>query len=218
MAPDSLVLHGGGGPLTVAPLVLHLSSSYAVWAPTHPGWEGSPLPAGTTIADLADLYLARVAERRDVVVVGSSIGGWIALEMALRDTTGTVGSLVLVDSVGVDVPGAPITPFVPDLDAFPAERRVAMMANGASLAALAGSPYMHDPGLLDRLRDVGVPTLVLWGSDDGVVSPAYGAALAAAIPGAQFAVVDGAGHLPHLEAQAATTALIDEFLATVRPG
>lgn len=237
-ARTALVLHGGGGPRTVAPIVEHLATTLRAVAPTHPGWEGTPRPGSiASVADLADDYLARLADQgeRDVVVVGSSIGGWIALEMAVQAAAdaryaGLLGAVVVVDSVGVVVEEEPIADFFA-LDArglaevawhdpergftdparFTDEQRAAQQANGRTMAAVAGAS-MSDPTLLDRLRAVDVPTLVVWGASDRVVTPAYGRALAAAAPGATFVEVPAAGHLPHLEAPEATWAAIDPFL------
>src|SRR5438874_413674 len=83
----ALVLHGGGGPQTVAPIVGHLASTMHALAPTHPGWDGTPRPDSiASVADLASSYLARLLDHgeHDVVLIGSSIGGWIALEMAVQ--------------------------------------------------------------------------------------------------------------------------------------
>ena len=44
-------------------------------------------------------------------MIGSSLGGWIAAEMALRDTAGTVSRVVLLDAVGIEVPGEPVVDF-----------------------------------------------------------------------------------------------------------
>jgi pimeloyl-ACP methyl ester carboxylesterase len=60
-------------------------------------------------------------------------------------------------------------------------------------------PYMHNPKLRDRLHRISAPTLVLWGERDGIVTPDYGRAYAAAIPGARFEAIAAAGHVPHLE-------------------
>src|SRR5689334_11341664 len=81
-----LVLHGGGGPLTVAGIARHLSESGAArtLTPVHPGWDGTPRPGWCTgVDDLALAYLHLLQDRdlRDVLVVGSSLGGWIAAEM-----------------------------------------------------------------------------------------------------------------------------------------
>ena len=80
-----LVLHGGGGPATVAGIVQHLSGSARVLAPVHPGWDGTPRPDWCTGVDdlaLSCLHLLQDRDLDDVLVVGSSLGGWIAAEMA----------------------------------------------------------------------------------------------------------------------------------------
>ncbi|WIB79016.1 alpha/beta hydrolase [Curtobacterium sp. MCPF17_002] len=234
----ALVLHGGGGPRTVAPIVGHLAPSMFATAPTHPGWDGTDRPESiASVADLAHAYLEGLVEHdeRDVVVVGSSIGGWIALEMAVQAAAddryaARIGAVVVVDGVGAVVEGEPITDFF-SLDArglaeaawhdpergyqdpagFTDEQRAVQQSNGRTMAAVAGT--MSDPTLLGRLGTVQVPTLLVWGASDHIVTPAYGRAVAAAVPGAEFAEVAAAGHLPHLEAPDATWAAIDPFLA-----
>ncbi|MGN7800307.1 alpha/beta fold hydrolase [Leifsonia sp. 22587] len=238
-APAALVLHGGGGPQTVAPLVSHLAATHRVLAPTHPGWNGTPLPDDLrSVADLADAYLERLLAdgTRDVTVVGSSIGGWIALELAIRAAAGTryagiLRAVVDIDGVGAVVDGEPIADFFA-LDArglaeaawhdpergfvdpagLTGEQRAIQQSNGRTMAVLAGRS-MSDPTLLARLVSVDVPTLVVYGQSDGIVTPAYGRAVAGAIPTSEFAEIPEAGHLPHLENPAATWAVIDPFLA-----
>ena len=228
------ILHGGGGPATVEPIAAHLAATHRTLTPTHPGWNGSPRPARLTrIEDLAPAYLKLLDELdlADVSVIGSSLGGWIAAEMALQDRGQRIGRLVLVDSVGVDIPGLPIRDFFAldargvaeyswhdgnrfyvDPAAIQAEQLAARQANMATMRVLAGDPYMHDPSLLGRLDQVAVPTLVLWGESDRIVTPDYGRALAGAIPGARFEIVREAGHLPQLEQPEATFRAIDGFL------
>ncbi|CAN5144954.1 alpha/beta hydrolase [soil metagenome] len=231
-----LILHGGGGPFTVASIAQHLSATMHTIVPTHPGWNGTARPDSlTTIAGLANLYLDYLSAQdlTGVTVIGSSLGGWIAAEMALQDDASRVARLVLIDSAGIEVDGAPMRDFFA-LDARgvaeysfhdpakfftdPAtvsEEQVARQrSNMATMRILAGDPYMHDPTLLDRLPQIAVPTLVLWGESDRIFTPDYGRALAAAIPDASFELVDAAGHLPQIEAPAATFAAIDRFLAT----
>jgi pimeloyl-ACP methyl ester carboxylesterase len=181
----ALILHGGGGPATVEPIATHLADTHRTLTPTHPGWNGSARPAWLTrIADLAAAYLNLLGELdlADILVIGSSIGGWIAAEMALQDGHERVGRLVLIDSVGVDIPGQPIRDFFAldargvadysyhdgdrfyvDPTALPAEQLSLRQANMATMRVLAGDPYMHDPSLLGRLGGVSIPTLVLWG-------------------------------------------------------
>ncbi|WP_327316594.1 alpha/beta fold hydrolase [Streptomyces sp. NBC_01235] len=231
-----LVLHGGGGPATVAGLAAHLARTAHTLTPTHPGWNGTHRPDWLTgVDDLALAYLHHLHARglRDVLVVGSSLGGWTAAEMAVRDTAGVITGLVLIDAVGVHVPAEPIRDFFAldargvaeyawhDSDRYyqdpallPRAQLAAMRANMATLRTLAGDPGMHDPKLLRRLRRVTVPTLLLWGESDRIVTPAYGAAYADAFADGRLQVVPEAGHLPHIEQPEATFALIDAHLRT----
>jgi len=81
-----LLLHGGGGPFTTALLAQHLAETTHVIAPTHPGFDGTAAdPNLTNVRSLADAYAEYLIERdlHDVIVVGSSVGGWIAAELAL---------------------------------------------------------------------------------------------------------------------------------------
>ena len=234
--PPVIVLHGGGGPMTVAPIGDHLAGTRRVLTPTHPGWNAAVRPGWLTrIEDLATVYVDLLSslDLDDVLVVGSSVGGWIAAEMALRDGGERIRRLVLIDSVGVDVPGQPIRDFFAldargvaeysyhdgdrfyvDPSTIPAEQLELRMGNMAALRLLAGDPYMHDPSLLRRLGDVSIPTLVLWGDSDRIVTPDYGRAMAAAIPGARFEIVSKAGHLPQIEQPETTFRAIDAFLST----
>lgn len=109
-----LVLHGGGGPTTVAPLAEHFAATAQVLLPTHPGWNGTPRPGHfLRVADLAAAYLDLLRERdlSDVLVIGSSLGGWIAAEMATADTGSRISGIALVDAVGIDVDEAPAQDF-----------------------------------------------------------------------------------------------------------
>jgi pimeloyl-ACP methyl ester carboxylesterase len=231
----AMIVHGGGGPMTVAALSAHLAETMHTITPTLPGFNGAPRPESMqTIGDIADALLAWLAEQAftDVLVVGSSIGGWIAAEMAVRDPDARVSGLVLIDAVGIEVDGEPITDFFAldprgvvehsfhDPDRFfvdpatlPPEQIATQQANMATLRAIAGDPYMHDPSLRDRLTEVDIPALVIWGDSDGVVTPGYGRAYAAALPNATFELVADAGHLPQIEQPAATLLLIDAYAA-----
>jgi pimeloyl-ACP methyl ester carboxylesterase len=58
---------------------------------------------------------------------------------------------------------------------------------------------MYNPQLKHWLGRIAAPTLVLWGDGDGVVTPDYGRAYAKLIRGAEFSLIDGAGHHPEQE-------------------
>jgi pimeloyl-ACP methyl ester carboxylesterase len=229
-----LVLHGGGGPGTVAGLVAHVAKHHRVLAATLPGWNGTERPAAlTSVAAYADAYAAYLAEQEltDVTVIGSSVGGWIAAELALRDRARRLAGIVIINGAGIEVPEHPITNisgFAPaelakvayhDPSKFGAgappltpEILAMMRANQATLAAIAGDPYMYDPTLRTRLGEMRTPALVLWGESDRVMTAGYGRAYAAAIPNATFELVPEAGHLPQLEQPGETFRRIDAFL------
>ena len=93
-----LLLHGGGGPPSMGPLPSALSEDFEVIAPVHPGFAGTPRPEWYTgIDDIALTYLQLLEQRdlRDVLVVGSSVGGWIASEMAVREHERISGTVLL---------------------------------------------------------------------------------------------------------------------------
>ena len=230
----ALILHGGGGPFTVAGIAEHLAAFMHTFLPTHPGWNGTERPSDLAgIPDLARLYLAFLEAEHlsDVLVIGSSLGGWIGAEMALQDEQQRIGGLVLIDAVGIEVAGEPVRNFFAlnarevaeysfhdaerfyvDPSSLTPEQLALRQANLATMRAVAGDPYMYRPRLLDQLGAVQLPVLVLWGESDRIVSPAYGRAYAQAFGNAQFELIEKAGHLPQLEQPAATLARIDAHI------
>jgi pimeloyl-ACP methyl ester carboxylesterase len=242
--PAMLLLHGGAGALSVAGFAELLASggTARVIAPVHPGFDGTPRPDHlASVAGLVQVYrqLLRDLGLTDVCVIGNSIGGWIAAELAVAESAAPdrrVGSVVLVDAAGLQIDTAPIPDFfsltldqVMDLsyfnpDAFridpaalPPERAAALAANRAALQAYSGSG-MADPALLGRLPQVSIPTLAVWGAADRMIPVEHGRAYAAAIPAGQFRLIDKAGHLPQLETPDELLAAITEFAAERAPG
>jgi pimeloyl-ACP methyl ester carboxylesterase/quercetin dioxygenase-like cupin family protein len=233
-----LLLHGGAGPQSVNGFADLLAADGArVIAPVHPGFDGTPRPEElTSVPGLAALYVALLddLDLTDVTVVGNSVGGWIAAEMALLGSE-RIGRLVLVDAVGIEVADHPVVDFFSltlddvarlsyhDPDKFridPAAmseaQREAMAGNRAELAVYGGA--MTDPTLRERLSGVGVPALVLWGEADRIVDPDYGRAFAAAIPGARFTLLARTGHVPQIESpQQLLTALREPRVSIVGP-
>jgi pimeloyl-ACP methyl ester carboxylesterase len=230
-----LLLHGGAGPSSVAAFASRLAAACRVVTPVHPGFDGSPRPDGfAAVADLATAYttLLEHLDLADVTVIGNSVGGWIAAEMALRKSP-RITSVVLLDAVGIDT-GSPARPIANPMDVEPAERAklafhdwktfaaappapaamATMRGNLQALDTYAGRPFMHDPGLRERLAAIDVPVLVAWGESDRIVDVDYGRRYAESIPGAVFRLVVEAGHLPQVEKPDAVLDLIAEFLRT----
>ena len=216
----TLILHGGGGPQTVLSIAARLPGAHTL-VPTHPGFEGEPRPAWfNSIDDLAFAYLDLLErlDLSDVLVIGSSVGGWIASEMALHDTAQRISGLVVVNGVGIQVAGHPIpdvstlapeqlsalsfynpAAFRVDPSTVTPEQIAARKANTQTLYVYDSQRLGGDPKLQRRLRHVHIPVLVAWGESDRVADPAYGRVYAQSFPNARFELIPEAGHLPQIE-------------------
>jgi pimeloyl-ACP methyl ester carboxylesterase len=211
-----------------------LTQKFHVIAPRHPGFGNSPRPAWMRgVGDLAYLYLDLLDRLAldEVLLVGSSFGGWLAQEIAVRSTA-RLGRLVLIDSLGVKFGGRDEAE-IADIYALSADEVVRHtfadpanapdygqlddaaleeVARDREAAVLYGwRPYMHNPSLTHWLHRVTVPTLILWGDQDRIVAPAYGELLAGAIPSARFATIAAAGHYPQVEQPEKVAAAIETF-------
>ncbi len=210
-----------------------------VTTPIHPGFSGGPIAAHLTNADdLAYLYLDLIetklkASDGNVVIVAGSFGAFVAAQMAVKSCERIAG-LVLMDPAGVKAGGRSDRDFVdlfahPDADlvnwAFAApephhvnlrevpEHIVTARVNAReALARYAWQPFMHDPKLPARLHRVSVPTLVLYGARDRILSRPCAELYAHRLPTGQLKVIDNAGHLPHVEQPESTLAAIGSFL------
>lgn len=233
--PPLLLLHGFRRIDPRAPFLDRLGRQAEVVAPSHPGFGHSPRPDDfETVYDLVRLYLDVVEGLpRPVTLVGLSFGGWLAAEVAVA-CSHRLARLVLADAVGIKVSDRE-TPdildvfntspgevhrrswhdpdrFAPDYDAMSDDELVVLHRDRESLCRYAWRPYMYNPRLPRWLARIAVPTLVLWGASDGIVSPAYGRAYARLIPGARFALIERAGHHPELEQPEAFAERVLAFL------
>lgn len=220
-------LHGAGGHTGWMAFLDGLAGRFAVFAPEHPGFgESDDPPWLDEIADLAyfhlDLLKALGLER--VHLIGTSLGGWVAAEMAARNTA-RLASLTLVGAVGITTGGITANgETIPDTfrmtddenlrryyaDPERAARRGADLArtladpavmatvakNRATVTRIAYRPRFHNPGLAKWLHRIDVPTLLIWGEADRIVPPVFGEAYRALIPGSRLIVLPGAGHAP----------------------
>jgi pimeloyl-ACP methyl ester carboxylesterase len=227
-----LILHGGAGPASVSGLAGAISGNGRAIVPTHPGFAGQPQPEWFhRVDDLALAYLALLerVNARDVVLVGNSFGGWIAAEMALRNSPRVAG-LVLLCAAGIDT-GPAGRPIVNPMTLSPADRAafafhnpkqfavvpateegLAMMAaNQRAMLSYSGEAFMHDPALRERLAKIAIPSMVIWGESDRIVDVEYGRRYADSIPGARFEVIAEAGHFPHIEKLERVLSLIGDL-------
>jgi pimeloyl-ACP methyl ester carboxylesterase len=232
-APPLVFLHGAGGHTGWMQFLDELGTRFAVFAPEHPGFGQSDDPPWLDeVADLAYFYLdlLKALGLDRVHLMGTSLGGWVAAEMAVRSTA-LLASLTLVGAVGVTAEGEPI----PDIFRMPVEenlrrfyadpnratRRLGDLAkvdmslvakNRATVARLAYRPHFHNPGLAKWLHRIDVPTLLLWGAADGLVPPKFGEAYRALIPGSRLVVLPDAGHAPFDEQKDAFLAAFLDFI------
>jgi pimeloyl-ACP methyl ester carboxylesterase len=234
--PPLLLLHGGGGPMEAMPFADALAERFEIVAPVHPGFAGTPIPKHYDgMPDLVFTYLDLLDALglRDAVVMGVSLGGWLAAELAVLPGV-PFSKLVLVDAVGVKH-GGPTDRDIADIFGMPApalarlmwhdlakapdpvaqdEKALETMAgNRIALALYGWEPYLHNPKLPYRLHRITTPTLVLWGESDRLVTPDYGRKYAALIPGAKFVAIPEAGHSPQAEQPEAFVRAVLDFAA-----
>ena len=232
-----VLLHGFDTIEAEAPFLALLARQGAILAPSLPGFGRSPRPKDfDTVYDLVHLTLDLIeglpSER--VSLIGFSFGGWLAAEVAVK-CGHRLDKLVLVDPLGLKLGGREsrdildifnVHPdevrraswhdpdrFAPDYDAMSDEEIVIRARNREALCLYAWHPYMYNPQLPRWLRRINVPTLVLWGAADGIVSPEYGRAYARLIPGARFELIERAGHRPEIEQPEAFVERVAGFLA-----
>lgn len=215
-----LFLHGSAGAPAWLPFMEMLAEKYDLIVPEHPGFGGSDTPDWLdNIGDLAFFYLDVIDDLglESVHLVGNSLGGWIAAELATRSCA-SVKTLTLVAPAGIHVNGVTkgdmfmwspeeltrnlfhnqeIAAAVPQ----PAndEELLVVLKNRLMTAKLGWSPRFYNPDLQKWLHRINVPTLIIWGDDDKLIPSAYGPAYRDLIPNAALDVIPECGHLPHVE-------------------
>lgn len=229
-----LFLHGVDYFAQQIPFLDRLAEQFQVIAPRHPGFGATARPAWMrTVGDIAYLYLDLIDRLAldDVILVGSSFGGWVALEMAVRSTARLSG-VVLIDTLGLKFGGRDEVE-ITDIHTLSAADVVAHnfadpanapnyaetgdmaleeVARDREAAVLYGwRPFMHNPGLRHWLHRVTVPSLVVWGEQDRIVKPAYGAHLTQRLRRATFAPIPAAGHYPQIEQPEKVAQAIEAF-------
>jgi ribonuclease D len=229
-----LYLHDAGADTAAAAVLDDLAADHDVVVVDLPGYGASDPPTGLRSAGAMAALLGDLLDDLGwsrVVVAGTSLGAWFAMELALARPD-DVSGLVLCGAAGLHVPedylfalfaggqaaastqrlleGALVARLAPDeraIDALPPPVAAAVLGPYVqSLAAAAGCswhPFTANPRLLGRLPRVTCPVELLWGERDALIPVAHGRALAQAMPRARLSVLPGVGHLVPLEAPGA---------------
>jgi pimeloyl-ACP methyl ester carboxylesterase len=236
-----LYLHGMGGAGRWEAYHMALGTVALTYVPQLPGWQEGQPPTG--IKSVQD-YAALVVELLDAVgidqgiLMGHSIGGWIALYVATTYPD-RVSRLILVDSMGLDVPSAPS----PNLQAIDEESfakavfgRLGLIATaqaygfgaewenvrrgpeferqwkGRGLVASLVQGPCTDVELTRKVQTISPDTLLIWGRLDGIVPLPHGETLRAALPHSRLKVLERCGHLPMVEKPETFHRLLYDFL------
>ena len=233
-----LFLHGAGGAESALPCLSRFAAELPVLVPDHPGFGQSPDPAWLdNIHDAAYAYLdfLEALDLRNVHLVGTSLGGWLALEIAVRNAD-WLASLTVIGACGIrpgQIPTGDLFMWSPEdrvrnlvADPALAERILALpqteaqqeraLRNHFTTAKLAWEPRFFDPHLEKWLHRLRLPTQVIWGAEDRLFPLEYGQRLAQLIPGARFSVIERCGHLPQVERPDELVALLQQSMRNSR--
>ena len=214
-------LPGASGEPAVLPFMEKLATRFDVLLPDNPGYGQSDEPEWLeNIHDVAYFYLDALAQLKleNVVLIGASMGGWMAMEIAVRNTS-RLHSLMLVSPAGIRAPGAePADIFLlsPEdtvrrlfHDQSLAEKRLAMpmspeaidlaLKNRHTTARLGWEPRLHDPMLPKWLHRIDVPVSIVWGAQDRILPVGIAHELKRLLPTAELRIFESCGHLPQVE-------------------
>jgi pimeloyl-ACP methyl ester carboxylesterase len=229
-------LHGAGGLELDQNFLNALAAKFHVYAPLLPGYGDSEECA--ELRDMLDftLHTWDVVDAigiQDPILVGFSMGGMIASEMAAV-APHDVSRLVLIASVGLWLDEHPIPdlfsmlPFELPKYLFHDEEAGAkaiganfdltspdflqtfLVRNARQLGAAGKILFpIPDRGLRERLYRIKAKTLIIWGESDRLVPPVYAQAFRSALPGADLVLIPEAGHMVAFEKTAAVTRAIN---------
>ena len=231
--PDLVFLHGAGGVTAEDPFLKALAEKHHVYAPLIPGYGDSE--EAPEIRDMLDFTLhgwdvVEALGLKDPILVGHSMGGMIAAEMAAV-APNEVSRLALIAPAGLWDDAHPVAdifatlPFeMSQLLFHDAEAGAAILTAGrdvedpgflqtylvtnARQLGMAGRILFPIPerGLSQRLYRIKAKTVVIWGDSDRLIPPTYAHAFKKGIAGARLVSIPEAGHMVILEK---TTQVVD---------
>lgn len=233
-----LVLHGGGGHPGWMPYHETLSKHFTIYAPSHPGFDGSDRPEWvTTVTDIAHLYLSYLDQENinNVNLLGFSLGGWIAAEMVAM-CPHIFDKLILVDAAGIKPEVGEIAEimmvsdeevrnlmfFNPDQIVgyeekinrdVTSEEQTTNWNNREMFSRLGWRPYLHNPKLLPYLGRVKTSSLIIWGRQDAIIPLNCADLYHKRLRNSTLHVIDDCGHSPHIEQPNEFLKIVSGFLS-----
>ena len=238
--PPLLYLHGAGGNAGWQAFHESLAQSHTVYAPSQPGFNGTARPRWiSTINDLAHFNLEMVQQMglTQYILVGHSMGGWVAAEMAAMGQENLKG-LVLIDAVGIRPKQSEIaeifmvsaqtraglrfhdTSQVPNYEELSREMTPEETntdhSNREMASRLCWKPYMYNPSLPFYLTKVKSPTLIIWGKQDAIVPAECADLYHQVLSNSTLKVIDNCGHSPQVEKPQEFQAAIAGFMSGLR--
>jgi pimeloyl-ACP methyl ester carboxylesterase len=237
--PPLVFFHGAGGSSGWQAHHEDLSAEYTVYVPSQPGFNGTEGPAwAKTITDVAQFnhMFIEALGLQNIVLMGSSMGGWVSAEMAAMDDH-NIDALILVDAAGIKPRQGEIAEIfmvsantrleqrfydpsqVENYENYARElspeEQLVVHSNAITASQLCWRPYLHNPSLPHYLARVDTPTLIVWGREDAIIPVECGHLFQQAINGSQLAIIDNCGHSPAIEKRSEFVSAVTGFLNSI---
>ncbi len=219
--PPLLYFHGAGPIMSVQPFMELLAKDFDLIVPTHPGFGESEMPDWLEgMGDLGYFYQEFMAELglEGVHLGGTSLGGWLASEVALRSTE-RLKTLTLVGAGGIHVEGVKrgkSSEWGPEetlrqviYDQKLAEKMITKMPknqaenpqhlkNRATVKILAKPPTFN-PDIQKWAHIIKIPVHIIWGEADRLIPVDFAPVYAALFDNVKVDIIPECGHLPYVE-------------------
>lgn len=238
--PPLLFLHGAGGNSGWQHYHEELSKDYTVYVPSQPGFNGTERPDWVySINDVCHFNSALVNTLGldKYILMGSSMGGWIAAEMAAMNCN-NLEALILIDAAGIKPESGEIAEifmvsnetrmrqrfhdpsqvanyehYTRDLND---QEKIIDHSNKEMASRLCWKPYLHNLSLPYYLNNVSVPTLIVWGEQDAIIPVECADLFRKAIPNSQLEIISNCGHSPAIEKPNEFVSTVTGFLASIK--
>lgn len=230
IAPPVVLIHGAAGTHLDWPPHLRRLEAASVYAIDLPGHGRSSGPARSTVNQYADVVSAFITRLGlvDVFLVGHSMGGAIAMTIALQGPVAIKGLVLISSGARLRVMDEVLDSTLFDFEATAefvaeslwSERAPEELKSLGKRTFLANQPEVvyadylacNCFDIMDQLCHIELPTLVICGSEDKMTPLKYSRYLADQIPNASLKVVEGAGHMLPLEKPEIVASHINQFL------